>query len=425
MSNTTYEHLAGKMIKSPKDKYGFTKTSTSDEEEATLSGANCNINHSVNTFPVRSKTNKSNKNRKVSNTVKNRLYKDPLQVDNELKSANKYEKNTPIINSNKERGNKPSFTTEILAMMHAFGDVANPLYQSAILIEEIIRRQISNLLIKTSELTLLRGAKIMTVDDILLQFRKNKKKYKHILKILNFKEAKAKTLKHYMYAEDDINYANITADTSERDSSKIRKYLSEIFSHYDDMYHSFELDRDEIQAERTERLEILTRKMDQSQYLEFSECRQVTFSKRINKFREWLDCISIIDAKPNVQAIELLSVLAYETVGRVIELSLIVKADTEHRSSDCFLLHSNRLCLSTAPSHEFSETSSQLPSTSGITGKRKRSHKDQDSWNFPGEPIYPHHIQEAIRRCDTILGPMCPFTSYPLSAPLNLRTLCS
>ncbi|EDV24525.1 uncharacterized protein TRIADDRAFT_56406 [Trichoplax adhaerens] len=351
MSNTTYEHLAGKMIKSPKDKYGFTKTSTSDEEEATLSGANCNINHSVNTTPVRSKTNKSNKNRKVSNTVKNRLYKDPLQVDNELKSANKFEKNTPIINSNKERGNKPSFTTEILAMMEYFYTL-----------------QYCIKLIKTSELTLLRGAKIMTVDDILLQFRKNKKKYKHILKILNFKEAKAKTLKHYMYAEDDINYANITD-------------------------HSFELDRDEIQAERTERLEILTRKMDQSQYLEFSECRQVTFY-----------------AKPNVQAIELLSVLAYETVGRVIELSLIVKADTEHRSSDCFLLHSNRLCLSTAPSPEFSETSSQLPSTSGITGKRKRSHKDQDSWNFPGEPIYPHHIQEAIRRCDTILGPMCPFT---------------
>ena len=39
--------------------------------------------------------------------------------------------------------------------------------------------------------------------------------------------------------------------------------------------------------------------------------------KKAGKFKEWLDCASLIDMKPNTPVMEVFSFLAYETVGQV------------------------------------------------------------------------------------------------------------
>ena len=39
--------------------------------------------------------------------------------------------------------------------------------------------------------------------------------------------------------------------------------------------------------------------------------------KKAGKFKEWLDCASLIDLKPNTPVMEIFSFLAYETVGQV------------------------------------------------------------------------------------------------------------
>ena len=39
--------------------------------------------------------------------------------------------------------------------------------------------------------------------------------------------------------------------------------------------------------------------------------------KKAGKFKEWLDCTSLIDMKPNTPVMDVFSFLAYETVGQV------------------------------------------------------------------------------------------------------------
>lgn len=54
----------------------------------------------------------------------------------------------------------------------------------------------------------------------------------------------------------------------------------------------------------------------------YSASKEITFSlipvdKKAGKFKEWLDCASLIDMKPNTPVMEVFSFLAYETVGQV------------------------------------------------------------------------------------------------------------
>lgn len=44
--------------------------------------------------------------------------------------------------------------------------------------------------------------------------------------------------------------------------------------------------------------------------------------KKAGKFKEWLDCASLIDMKPNTPVMDVFSYLAYETVGQVKKESL-------------------------------------------------------------------------------------------------------
>ena len=53
-----------------------------------------------------------------------------------------------------------------------------------------------------------------------------------------------------------------------------------------------------------------------------SAYKEITISpipvdKKAGKFKEWLDCASLIDMKPNTPVMEVFSFLAYETVGQV------------------------------------------------------------------------------------------------------------
>lgn len=41
------------------------------------------------------------------------------------------------------------------------------------------------------------------------------------------------------------------------------------------------------------------------------------WDKKAGKFKEWLDCASLIDMKPNTPVMDVFSYLAYETVGQV------------------------------------------------------------------------------------------------------------
>ncbi|KAJ7391476.1 Transcription initiation protein SPT3 [Desmophyllum pertusum] len=88
-------------------------------------------------------------------------------------------------------------------------------------------------------------------------------------------------------------------------------------------------DEDDIDEVKQEEMKAFSRTLDPQQYLEFTECRQANFNKKAGKFKEWLDCTSLIDMKPNTPVMDVFSFLAYETVGQVVDLALLVKKDLE------------------------------------------------------------------------------------------------
>eukprot|EP00118_Oscarella_pearsei_P015109 m.133632 g.133632 ORF g.133632 m.133632 type:complete len:256 (+) comp38128_c0_seq26:4630-5397(+) len=214
-----------------------------------------------------------------------------------------------------------------------------------------------------------------------------------------------------------------------------------------------ELDDDHL--ERMERAEQRVQTMDAAQYLEFTECRQVNFHKKISKFRDWLDCVSLIDAKPSVPVMELMGYLAYETVGELVNLALLVKRDMDGHSeplSGSYTVPVDRPPMahaygktptfvttpiviaspgqSPAPSPPSSpSTPATFPSSAGqdiatektisktqIRGRKRQRSKGNSlpltMLQFPN-PIRPSHIREAFRRhYQQPTGPMSPFSCH-------------
>ncbi|KAJ1202890.1 hypothetical protein NDU88_006685 [Pleurodeles waltl] len=146
---------------------------------------------------------------------------------------------------------------------------------------------------------------------------------------------------------------------------------------------------DDVKQEMMERAERQTRLMDLAQYSEFCESRQLSFSKKVTKFRDWLDC-SLMEIKPNTVAMEMLAYLAYETVAQLMDLALLVKQDMSPKTCNPF---SHAISATLINYHNPTE----LPAACGAESQ--------------SEAIQPGHIREAIRRYSHRFGPLSPFRS--------------
>ncbi|EDM18721.1 rCG43672, isoform CRA_a [Rattus norvegicus] len=182
------------------------------------------------------------------------------------------------------------------------------------------------------------------------------------------------------------------------------------------MFEDNELD--DVKQERMERAERQTRTMDSAQYAEFCESRQLSFSKKASKFRDWLDCSSM-EIKPNVIAMEILAYLAYETVAQLVDLALLVRQDMVSKAGDPF---SHAISATFIQYHNSAEHAGRAASGSlgnGSTGQdsaKTKQRKRKKSTAACGveahsDAIQPCHIREAIRRYGHKIGPLSPFTS--------------
>ncbi|NWX27405.1 SUPT3 protein, partial [Notiomystis cincta] len=194
-----------------------------------------------------------------------------------------------------------------------------------------------------------------------------------------------------------------------------------------------------------QRAERQTRAMDSVQYAEFCESRQLSFSKKASKFRDWLDCSSM-EIKPNAVAMEILAYLAYETVAQLVDLALLVKQDMTPKAGDPF---SHAISATFIQYHNSTESASvktsldspentppptptppaaagqqhlgKTPSgalgNGGIgqdsTKSKQRKRKKSTAacgMEAQSDAIQPSHIREAIRRYGHKIGPLSPFT---------------
>ncbi|XP_049591152.1 transcription initiation protein SPT3 homolog [Syngnathus scovelli] len=327
------------------------------------------------------------------------------------------------ISGSRERpaATRTSFIPEIQGMMFALGDTRRPLYETAALVEDIVHTQLIAMLHQASEGATLRGSRVIAVEDILFLMRRDKRKVTRLLKYLQFRDYKSKLLKGL---DDDDGQqeqgAGLLATVG--GSNQRRQRLAQDYLLWLD--HTGELlslaerqEMDPVKQERLERLERHSKMMDQTQYAEFCESRQLSFAKKASKFRDWLDCSSL-DLKPNSVAMEILSYLAYETVAQIVDLSLLVKqemvaktnavahvisASHIHYNTQAEVKKESESPEATPPSTPGpSHSSKPLLQGNGSLDGRARQRKRKKSCLATAEPpsgaIQPCHIREAVRR---------------------------
>ncbi|KAM4042666.1 transcription initiation protein SPT3 homolog isoform 1-T1 [Anomaloglossus baeobatrachus] len=349
--------------------------------------------------------------------------------------------------SGKGAGKLTSFVPELQSMMFSLGDARRPLLETAVLVEDIVHTQLINLLQQAADVSQMRGARVISAEDILFLMRRDKKKLKRLLRYMVFRDYKSKILKGI--DEEDLE-EKLAANTNANKRQKLAQDFLNSIDQTGELIALMEDDEiDEVKQERMERAEKQTRNMDSAQYAEFCESRQLSFSKKASKFRDWLDCSSM-EIKPNAVAMEILTYLAYETVAQLVDLALLVKQDMSPKTSDPF---SHALSATYIQSHHPSETlfqnqplksnpdtpestppatpnppstgaqhmgknqhgslgnGSQTPDSAKAKQRKRKKSAAAGGIESNSDAIQPSHIREAIRRYGHKIGPLSPFTS--------------
>ncbi|XP_054874862.1 transcription initiation protein SPT3 homolog isoform X1 [Amphiprion ocellaris] len=328
--------------------------------------------------------------------------------------------------SSKERPvSRTSFIPELQSMMFALGDARRPLQETAALVEDVVHTQLITMLHQACEGAALRGSRVISAEDILFLMRRDKRKVARLLKYLQFRDYKSKLLKTLededTPQEQDRWAASGAAGGAVAGGNQRRQRLAQDFLVWMDQTGELlslaeRQEVDPIKQERMERLERQTRNMDQAQYSEFCESRQLSFAKKASKFRDWLDCSSL-ELKPNSIAMEILSYLAYETVAQIVDLSLLVKQEMtaktnpiSHVISASYIHYNTHTEVkkdpdspeATPPSTPGSSHSKPILQGNGSLDGRAKQRKRKKSCLAAVEPpsgaIQPSHIREAIRR---------------------------
>jgi transcription initiation protein SPT3 len=166
---------------------------------------------------------------------------------------------------------------------------------------------------------------------------------------------------------------------------------------------------------RLRHADLLTLSMSQAEYMEYSECRQASFTyKKARKFRDWLvggtarpgslglsslAAGSARDlAKLSDDTLEILGFLAYEIVQKLTEVSLAVKYEYEKREL------SSEILIVIEKSNQSKMGSAQLPNSSHgglFTSKNSEAPKSvatSATQKHIKTPIQTVHVEEAYRK---------------------------
>ncbi|XP_068136263.1 transcription initiation protein SPT3 homolog isoform X4 [Hyperolius riggenbachi] len=307
-------------------------------------------------------------------------------------------------------GKLTSFVPELQSMMFSLGDARRPLHETAVLVEDIVHTQLINLLQQAAEVSQMRGARVISAEDLLFLMRRDKKKLKRLLKYMVFRDYKSKVLKGI--EEDDLE-EKLSASSNANKRQKLAQDFLNSIDQTGELLALMEDDEiDEVKQERMERAEKQTRTMDSAQYAEFCESRQLSFSKKASKFRDWLDCSSM-EIKPNAVAMEILAYLAYETVAQPPFQAQPIKSNPETPENTP---PATPTPPSTGTPHMGKNQAgplgngAQTPESAKAKQRKRKKSAAAGGIESNSDAIQPSHIREAIRRYGHKVGPLSPFT---------------
>ncbi|KAK7956274.1 Spt3 [Apiospora aurea] len=288
------------------------------------------------------------------------------------------------------------YRQEIQQMMYVSGEAGEPSVETTAMIEEIVRQQVIEMLRSCTELAARRGARAITINDLIFQIRDDAPKVSRLRTFLSWKDVRKnardsdeKGGEVEMGVADDPAGAGVVAGPAVEEATKKNKKAKVKLPWEPSSFYSQEVpERDDEEDEEEEEMNIITlqrlRKADErtkamtrEEYVTWSEYRQASFTYRKGKrFREWAGFGIVTDSKPSDDIVDILGFLTFEMVQTLTEEALKIKDQEDNWKER---------------------------SGGESTGSKKRK-LAQGLFDPPSEgraPVESRHIQEAFRRLQT------------------------
>ncbi|KAI1503681.1 TFIID-18kDa-domain-containing protein [Biscogniauxia marginata] len=285
------------------------------------------------------------------------------------------------------------YRQEIQQMMYVSGETGEPSVETTAMIEEIVRQQVIEMLRNCTELAARRGARTITINDLIFQIRDDAPKVSRLRTFLSWKDVR-KSAKDSddkggdadLGVGDDPAGAVMPGGPAVEEAAKKNKkakvklpwepssfYTQEV-PERDDEEDEEEEEMNYITLQRLRKADERTKAMTKEEYVTWSEYRQASFTYRKGKrFREWAGFGIVTDSKPSDDIVDILGFLTFEMVQTLTEEALKIKEQED--------LWKER--------------------GGGENSGAKKRKLAQGLFDPPSEgktPVEPRHIQEAFRR---------------------------
>lgn len=263
------------------------------------------------------------------------------------------EESNDVISSLLSMAEKYKYRVDIQQMMFVSGATTDPPVQTICLVEDIVKSQVVELIMRGGALVRKRGTRTLTVEDIMFLIRHDTAKLSRLCNYLSWKEVRGK---HGEAADPsaDLFDAEAAPELGAPDPKKQSlkngialpwkpQYTFSIsMVGIDPANPDFAQDSDdedlEVSRAMNERLkaaDLRTRNMTREEYVHWAECRQASFTFRKGKrFRDWCGMSQISDVRLGDDVLDVLGFLTFEMVANVTERALKIKSrwTSSHRA---------------------------------------------------------------------------------------------
>ncbi|KAK4176914.1 transcription initiation factor IID, 18kD subunit-domain-containing protein [Triangularia setosa] len=279
-------------------------------------------------------------------------------------------------------------------MMYVSGETGEPSAETTGIIEDIVRQQLRN----CTELAARRGARAITINDLIFQIRDDAPKVSRLRTFLSWKDVR----KNVKDSDDKGGEGDLGAgedpvggvvpggpvDDTAKKNKKAKvglpwepsSYFAVEVPEREDEEDEEEEEMNHITLQRLRKADERTKAMTREEYVTWSEFRQASFTYRKGKrFREWAGFGIVTDSKPSDDIVDILGFLTFEMVQTLTEEALKIKEnEDQHR-----------------------ERTGGGEAAGNAAAKKRKMGGVGGLFDPPSEgrtPVEPRHIQEAFRR---------------------------
>ncbi|KAG0306489.1 Transcription initiation protein spt3 [Dissophora globulifera] len=332
------------------------------------------------------------------------------------------------------------YQTEIQQMMFVFGEVSDAIQETTMLVEDIVRSQVIEIICLAAQQARKRSSRFMSAEDLIFLIRHDRPKVNRLRTYLSWKDVR-KNVKDSSDgaggtgADDVVGIEDAAADgkgpgdgavggpggknapaapVSKARRMRVKLSWELLNAFADAMAGNAEDDEDDDDDEdayldsmqRLRDADRITYAMTREEYEHYSECRQASFTyRKAKRFREWANMSSYIDMRPNDDIIDILGFLTFEMVTTLTETALKVKKEEDEKQR----LHREAVVAAKSKNQGKSEDGSTGNGSgdgnaNGGAAAGEDMDLDEDVQGLfslpPSEqsPLQPRHIREAFRR---------------------------